>query len=130
MNFIRKKALLASAAIYVGAFSSTAAHAATTKDFADITKNINKSVQEFPGLLSSLSYMFGLLFAVLGILKIKDHVEQPQQTPLREGAIRLAAGGALFALPIISEAMDHTISDGGGTAVDVATMHAAHFATK
>jgi len=50
---------------------------------------------------------------LLGILKIKDHVENPSQTPLQHGAIRLTAGGGLFALPIVYEAMQNTIGSGG-----------------
>jgi uncharacterized membrane protein HdeD (DUF308 family) len=59
-----------------------------------------------------LSYLFGILLAVLGIMKIKDHVENPGQTALKDGAIRLLAGGALFAVPIISEAMFETVGTG------------------
>ena len=57
--------------------------------------------------------MMGILLGVLGILKIKDHVENPGQTKLQEGAIRLAAGGGLFAMPIVYEAMRNTIGDQG-----------------
>jgi hypothetical protein len=53
--------------------------------------------------------MMGLMLGVLGILKLKDHVENPSQTPMKDGAIRLASGGALFALPIVFEAMKNTI---------------------
>jgi hypothetical protein len=50
-------------------------------------------------------------------MKIKDHVENPGNEPLKNGAIRLAAGGALLALPIIFEAMTETIGDGAGASV-------------
>ena len=60
-------------------------------------------------MISAFSYLMGLLLGVLGILKIKDHVENPSQTPLKDGAVRMASGGALFALPIISESMLNTI---------------------
>jgi len=42
-------------------------------------------------------------------LKIKDHVENPSQTPLQHGAIRLLAGGGLLALPVIFAAMEGSI---------------------
>ncbi len=59
-------------------------------------------------------------FGVLGILKIKDHVENPSQTKLQDGAIRLVAGGGLFALPIVFEAMQGSIGDGAGPdAIDI-----------
>jgi hypothetical protein len=71
--------------------------------------------------------MFGIMLGVLGILKIKDHVENPQQTPLKDGAIRLAAGGGLFALPIIYSAMKSTIDAGHGGGVTVATLNTIDF---
>ena len=83
-------------------------------NFGSIGKNINDSISQLPGLISAIAYLFGVLLAVLGIMKIKDHVENPTQTPLKDGAMRLAAGGALFALPIIMEAMSETIGSGAG----------------
>lgn len=87
--------------------SPTAAFAGN--NFGNISENITKSIADVPGLLSAVSYLFGVLIGTLGILKIKDHVENPTQTPLKDGAIRLAVGGGLFALPIIFEAMSETI---------------------
>ena len=82
-------------------------------NFSSIAETMATSVSSIPGLISAIAYLFGVLIAVLGILKIKDHVENPTQTPLKDGAIRLAAGGALFALPIVMEAMLNTIGQGG-----------------
>ena len=89
------------------------AHAATT--FNTIAGNMVSSISQLPTLLSAIAYLFGLILCVLGILKIKDHVENPGQTPLKDGAIRLAAGGGLFALPIIYSAAKSTIGSGGST---------------
>ena len=94
------------------------AHAANT--FSNIAKNIQLSISSLPGLLTGLAYLFGILLGVLGVLKIKDHVENPSQTPLKDGAIRLAAGGALFGLPILFEAMFQTI-DAGATGASATT---------
>lgn len=110
---LNRKALQVSAGLSVGMLMSEAAFAGN--NFGNIAKNITTSIANLPGLLSALSYMFGILLGVLGIMKIKDHVENPQQTPLKDGAIRLAAGGALFALPIIYEAMFETIGKGAGS---------------
>jgi len=101
--------------------SSTNAYAAGGKSFSDIATNMATSIASLPGLISGLAYLFGSLIGVLGIMKIKDHVENPTQTPLKDGAIRLAAGGGLFALPIIYDAMFTTI--GTGTTADVATLN-------
>ena len=117
------------AAFTVGILTPSFAHAATYpmpgNNFGEIGENITDSIANLPGLLTALSYMFGILLGVLGIMKIKDHVENPQQTALKDGAIRLAAGGALFALPIVFEAMLNTI--GSGSTVSAATLKAVQF---
>lgn len=95
-------------------FGASDAHAAGDTTFSVIAKNISDSIGSLPGLITGVSYLIAILLGVLGIMKIKDHVENPSQTPIKEGAIRLAAGGALFALPIIMEAMLTTI-DADGT---------------
>lgn len=91
---------------------------AGNNDFSKIAENMTTSISSIPGLLTALAYLFGLLLAVLGVMKIKDHVENPTNTPLKDGAIRLGAGGALFALPIMLDAMLATLDDtSNGTAV-------------
>jgi len=96
--------------------SANPAFAGGDSDFNTIAENIVNSISSLPTLLSGISYMFGILLGVLGILKIKDHVENPSQTALKDGAIRLAAGGGLFGLPIVYEAMLNTIGTQGGVA--------------
>lgn len=128
MKFIRKQSLRLSAIMFVGVLSGTEdALAATTASsgkatFGKISRNITTSIADIPGLLSGVAYMLGILLGVLGILKIKDHVENPTQTPLQHGAIRLTAGGGLFALPIVYEAMKTTLDGGKGSGVDVAKL--------
>ena len=113
--------LAAGAALTTGLLTGAeSAHA--QNNFNSITDNIISSIANLPGLISAMAYLMGILLSVLGVMKIKDHVENPSQTPLKDGAIRLAAGGALFALPIITEAMFETIGD--GSAADVADMNA------
>lgn len=114
-KLIRNKSLQMSAAFAAGyMMTSTTAHA---NNFSSVASNIVTSIASLPSLLTALSYMFGILLGVLGIMKIKDHVENPGQTPIKDGAIRLAAGGALLALPIIFEAMTNTPGAGAGASV-------------
>lgn len=81
----------------------------STIGFSKISENVVLSVESLPGMVSGLSYLFATMLGTTAILKIKDHVENPRNTPLSVGAIRLVAGGALFALPIVFEAMHTTI---------------------
>jgi len=87
-----------------------AAYANGTPTVSAIAQNMVESSHRLPGLISGLAYILALLFGALGILKLKEHVESPQNTPIREGMIRLLAGGALLALPTIYTAMRNAIS--------------------
>ena len=129
IKFIQKQSLKMGIAVMVGVMSG--AEDALAQDgtggagFSAIAENITGSISQLPGLLTGVSYMLGILLGVLGILKIKDHVENPTQTPLQHGAIRLTAGGGLFALPIVYEAMTDTIGKGGEATQ--ATLNAVEF---
>lgn len=85
---------------------------------SDIAENITDSSAQLPGLVSVMAYLLAILFAVMGVLKLKDHVESPQQNPLREALIRFAAGGALFALPMMTEVMLNSFTGGGANSFD------------
>lgn len=110
-----------SASLVAGLMSSTSAKA-DGASFTSITQTITGQIGGIPGFISAIAYIMGTLFAVLGILKIKDHVENPSQTPLREGAIRLAVGGGLFVVPLVTEAMQNLLGT-TGTGVDLQTMN-------
>jgi hypothetical protein len=101
------------------------AHAGATTGFNQIADNIIRGISDLPGLLTALSYMMGLIFSVLGVLKIKDHVENPSQKPLKDGAIQLAVGGALFAIPVVTTAMQELI--GTSSAIDQQNINAIRF---
>lgn len=102
------------AGLMFGASDAHAQQAGNT--FSDIAENVNTSISDIPGLVTGLSYLIGLVFGVLGILKIKEHVENPGNEPLKNGVIRLIVGGALFALPILFDAMLTTINGDFGNA--------------
>lgn len=124
LKILNTKYLSAQAAFVVGMMSvpSVANATAGGNDFSSIARNITTSIEELPGLVTSISYMMGLLLGVVGVLKLKDHVENPSQTALKDGAIRLAAGGALFGLPIVFESMLNTIGT-TGTSVEPAALN-------
>lgn len=133
IKLLNKHSLKFAVALMVGVTSGAedalaAGAGAGNNDFSSIARNITESISELPGLLTGIAYMIGILLGVLGILKIKDHVENPSQHKIQEGAIRLAAGGALFALPIVYEAMSTTIGEGNN--VTAADLNKVEFAVK
>jgi hypothetical protein len=101
--------------VLVFAFSIMASPAFAGTDVDDVSKNIIKSAENLPGLLTVLSYLLALLLGVTGVLKLKEHVENPSQAPLRTAIIRFIIGGALLALPMIYEAMLFSINGGATT---------------
>jgi hypothetical protein len=70
-----------------------------------IMDSIIDSIEETPALVSAVAYLLALVFGISGLLKLKEHVENPEQVHLRESVIRLLAGGALFAIPIVYQGM-------------------------
>lgn len=91
MKRIKRKILMIQAGAVVALMAGM--QDAKANNFGDIAENIADSISVLPGLLTSIAYLFGLLLGVLGVLKVKDHVENPGQTPLKDGAIRMASGG-------------------------------------
>lgn len=122
---IKKTYFASGTAFTVGMLMSSDAFAAAGNNFSTIAQNITNSIGSLPGLITAVSYLLGILLSVLGIMKIKDHVENPGNTPIKDGAIRLLIGGALFALPMITEAMFESI--GTGVAQKAATLYKVQF---
>ncbi len=106
------------AAVTIGlmAGASTAAHA--NQNMSNVTDNIVKSSAGLPNLISIVAYIAGLAMAVFGIMKIKEHVDNPGQVKLKDGIIRLGVGGALLALPFILNVMTNTLNNGVAGQVD------------
>jgi hypothetical protein len=98
----------------------------TDQSFSTIFERVTLSFGGLPGLISMFAYLTGIIFAFSGILKIKEHVESPDKHDLKSGAIRLVAGGALFALPLITATMTSTVGD-QSTAVAAPKLNKAAF---
>lgn len=110
MNRLKRIYYSAGVSMTLGVLSSSSAYASSPTGF-NVTRNIVASLENLPGLVTALAYLAGAFFGVIGILKIKDHVENPQ-TPLKDGAVKLGTAGAMFALPYVFEVMQNTISGG------------------
>jgi len=91
------------------ASSSTSADAALT--FSDMSKNIVTASSGFNNLISTVCWLGGAGLGVAGIFKLKQHVDNPGQTPMKDGLVRIGAGGGLLAFPFIQNAMQGSIAD-------------------
>ena len=68
-------------------------------------------------LISSLFWIAGGVLMGAGALKLKEHSENPTQTPMRQGISRLAVGGALMTIPYFSQFVTNTLSNTAGPAL-------------
>lgn len=123
MKKSRETMLRAAAALTVGMMFSTDAfaggfsggQAVGGQNFSKVTDNIVTSSSKFPNLITTMAYIGGIGLGVAGVMKLKAHVDNPGNAPMKDGLVRLAAGGGLLALPMIVESMSNTIGVGGGS---------------
>lgn len=93
------------------------AAAASGDTLGGLIHNLVMSLNTIPGLFTAVAYLFGIFLGFWGILKLKDHVENPHNTTIWEPIKRFTAGGSFFALPHVMLAAINTV-DGGGKAAD------------
>lgn len=72
--------------------------------------NTVNSFADVPGVLTGIAYLFGVILGFLGIMKLKAHVENPNQTEIWDPLKRFIAGGSFFALPTVFSAVITTVS--------------------
>lgn len=112
--------LAACATIGMIAGSASAADAATT--FRDMSNNMIAASGGFNNLISVVCWIGGAGLGVAGIFKLKMHVDNPGQTPMKDGLVRIGCGGALLAFPFIQQAMQGSISNGSLTKINASSL--------
>ena len=101
-----------SAAIITGMASSKGALAAGGS-FNDYTEGASQQVTNFPQIVSYLCYLGGFALAALGVVGLKQHVENPGNAPMKNGLAKLGFGGMLMALPAVTSAIQGSGADSG-----------------
>ncbi len=115
-----KLATLATLGMMAGA--STEAQAQTAVTFAEMARNMITAASGFNGLISTVCWIGGAGLGVAGIFKLKNHVDNPAQSPMKDGLVRLGCGGALLAFPFIMQAMQGSISNGSMQKINAASL--------
>lgn len=93
---------------------------ATTPAFAggqvsDSVKNVGQNISTTPILINYASYIIGAALGVSGISKLKQHVDNPGQTPIKDGLGRVAAAAMFISLPFVLNMLRDTSSMGNST---------------
>lgn len=104
-----------SAAMMAGAMVGTFGDVsdAVASGIAGYSQELSAKVAPATEVVAFLSYMGGFVLSALGIVNLKQHVENPQGTPMKNGLAKLGFGGILLALPPVVEAMQQTGNVGG-----------------
>lgn len=70
-------------------------------DLVTIATTVTTQANAVAKLLSVLSYVAGVGFAMAGILQLKAHKENPQQIPLSKPVVMIVVAACLLFLPTI-----------------------------
>lgn len=94
---------------------SEQASAAQAQGLADIVKNVQTNIITLGPLLTIVSYISGVGFAIAGIVQFKAHKDNPAQVPLSKPLVYLGVGAALLFLPSIMASAGTTVFGGSET---------------
>ena len=68
---------------------------------AGMGNQLRDQIGSLTDLIGAASFIVGLVFGASGLMKFKQHSENPQGTPLSHAMVRLLVAGALIALPAV-----------------------------
>ena len=104
-----KKLLGVSAAALL--LSVEAAHA-TGPQLSASVQSVGENVATVPTLINYASYIIGVALGVTGISKLKAHVDNPGNTPIKDGLGRVAAAALFISLPYLLTLAQNTSAVG------------------
>ncbi len=91
---------------------STTNLAMASSDLNAYSKSVAGKTNSVVDVITYISYIGGAALSALGIVDLKKHVENPTQTPMKNGVAKLGFGGMLLALPALSGVVQGTVKDG------------------
>ncbi len=89
---------------------------ALAQNMQQTTSSLAASMRDMPTVLSGLAYLGGGVMVLGGANKLKQHAENPQQTPMSHGLVRMGVGGMVAGLPAFMGYINNTMSVGNSTA--------------
>ena len=102
---------LAGATLWAGGLLRTPPALAVS--LGDMADKAATDLDAVPALLAIGFYIVGAAVAGFGLLKLKRHVDHPQQTTLGSGLIAILIGVALIAAPAVINGLVDTFGLGG-----------------
>ena len=81
----------------------------------DMAKEAADDLESVPALLAVAFYIIGAAIVGFGLLKLKRHVDHPQQTTIGSGLIAIMIGVSLISAPAVINALGDTLGLSGGS---------------
>lgn len=87
-----------------------------------MTQQVASQSSSIPRFLIIIAYVLGVFLVASSLLKLKVHVENPTNAPLKDGLVRMAVGAFFLALPLTMTMIENTMlgiaptAAGGGAA--------------
>ncbi len=106
-------AALAGAGWFCGT-SVLACGTALAVSLGDMADEAASDLETVPGLIAIAFYIIGAAIVGFGLLKLKRHVDHPQQTTIGSGLIAILIGVALIAAPAVINALGATFGVDAG----------------
>ena len=103
------------AAALAGAGWLGTAGPALAVSLGDMANEAAGDLETVPGLIAIAFYIIGAAIVGFGLLKLKRHVDHPQQTTIGSGLIAILIGVALIAAPAVINALGATFGVDGGS---------------
>jgi hypothetical protein len=100
----------------ITAVALTLASPAFAQQISDSIDNVRNNLTTVPILINFAAYIIGFALCVAGIAKLKAHVDNPGQTPIKDGLGRLAAGAMFISVPFLLDILRNTQKVTGGSA--------------
>ena len=99
---------------WVSVTSVWAAGPALAVSLGDMADEAASDLETVPGLIAIAFYIIGAAIVGFGLLKLKRHVDHPQQTTFGSGLIAILIGVALIAAPAVINALGATFGVDAG----------------
>jgi intracellular multiplication protein IcmD len=94
---------------------ATGATASPDGSVGGVADTISSSMTGIAKLITATSYVAGVGFALMGMLKLKAHKDNPTQVPLSQPIVLLAIAAGLVFLPSLIKTAGKTVWKDGGT---------------
>ena len=103
------------AAAMAGAWWLWSAGPALAVSLGDMAEAAAGDLETVPLLIAIAFYIIGAAIVGFGLLKLKRHVDHPQQTTIGSGLIAILIGVALIAAPAVINALGDTFGIDAGS---------------